>query len=26
MLVLMNVMAWAGSLAVYQIGTALGWG
>jgi ferrous iron transport protein B len=26
MLVLMNVMAWTGSLAVYQIGTALGWG
>jgi ferrous iron transport protein B len=26
MLVLMNAMAWAGSLAVYQIGTALGWG
>jgi ferrous iron transport protein B len=26
MLILMNVMAWAGSLAVYQIGTALGWG
>ena len=26
MLVLMNAMAWAGSLAVYQIGRALGWG